>query len=69
MPHKFGVPQGSVLGPFLLTQYTVAIEKICRRHGAYITFKVNSITDYQTAITISHRRDMHLDDPAQTHDE
>ena len=50
VPLKYGVPQGSVLGPVLLTQYTVAIAAICRRHGVsyqlyaddtqlYITFR------------------------------
>ena len=32
MPLRFGVPQESVLGPFMFTQYTVAIGKICRRY-------------------------------------
>ena len=32
-PLRFGVPQGSVLGLFLFTQYTVPIGAICQRHG------------------------------------
>ena len=54
------MPQGSVLGPVLFTQYTVAIGAICRRHGVsyqlyaddtqiYITFKIDDLEDQHAA--------------------
>ena len=57
---KYGVSQGSFLGPVLITQYTVAIGAICRRHGlSYqlyaddtqicITFRIDDLEDQHAA--------------------
>ena len=58
---KYGVPQGSVLGPKLLTIYTSPVADIARRYGfnihlyaedtqIYIAFEISSSTGEQVAI-------------------
>ena len=62
VPLRYGVLQGSVLGPFLFTQYTVSIGAICRKHGVsyqlyvddiqiYVTFNVDVNIDRKIALT------------------
>ena len=40
IPLRYGVQQGSVLGPFLFTQYTVPIGAICRKRFTLVMMQI-----------------------------